>query len=187
MFNKRASEPRYQSTKIINTLAINQGEVIADIGSGGGHFTFQFAEAVGRDGHVYAIDVNQKLLDYVQQQAETNGYQNITVHCVTNTNLMLPPNTFDLLFIRNVYHHLPDRIQYFKKLHHVLKSSGRIVIIEYTRHGFFRRLLRHYVPHETIISEMRQAGYQVAESFTFLPDQSFTIFHSQLPEANRNE
>ena len=67
LYNKRASDSRSKSDEVINALAVKHGQVIADIGSGDGFFTFRFAEAVGRDGHVYAVDTSRKLLDYIQQ------------------------------------------------------------------------------------------------------------------------
>jgi ubiquinone/menaquinone biosynthesis C-methylase UbiE len=176
LFNRRASDSRAKSDEVINALAVKPGHVIADIGSGGGFFTLRFAETVGRDGYVYAVDTNRKLLDYIQQQAEAKGFENIVSLCVDEADLTLPINTFDLLFLRNAYHHLSNRIQYFKHLQHALKPGGRIAILEYTRGGLFRRLFRHYVPQATIISEMQEAGYQVVDTFDFLLDQSFTIF-----------
>ena len=176
LFNKRASDSRSKSDEVINALAVKHGQVIADIGSGGGFFTFRFAEAVGRDGHVYAVDTSRKLLDYIQQQAETKGYRNIISLGVDEADLTLSTNIFDLLFVRNVYHHLSNRIQYFKNLEHALKPGGRIAILEYTRGGLFRRIFGHYVPQALIISEMQEAGYQVVDTFNFLPEQSFTVF-----------
>lgn len=54
LFNKRASQPQFKAQEIIDTLRPAEGEVIADIGSGGGYFTMRFAREVGFNGTVYA-------------------------------------------------------------------------------------------------------------------------------------
>jgi len=58
------------------------------------------------------------------------------------------------------------------------EAVGRIAIIEYKRAKSFtfRRPFGHYVLRETIIKEMKEAGYRVKREFDFLPEQSFTIF-----------
>jgi hypothetical protein len=59
-----------------------------------------------------------------------------------------------------------------------LKPKGRVAIVEYKRAKpfTFRGMFRHYVPRETIIEEMKEAGYRVKQEFDFLSNQSFTIF-----------
>ncbi len=91
----------------------------------------------------------------------------------------LPDNTFDLIFFRNVYHHLKDRVDIMKGYRRKLRPEGRIAIIEYRPGGSlfsFRRLLGYNVPQEKIISEMEAAGFRKLVEFDFLPVQSFTIF-----------
>jgi arsenite methyltransferase len=176
MFNRRASDPRYQPDKIMDALALQRRQVVADIGSGGGYFSLRFAHAVGKEGRVYAVDTNPKLLAFVRQSAIDKGLDNVETRLIEGDDLPLPQKTFDLIFLRNVCHHLSHRVKYFTNIQNVLKPEGKIAIIEYTRSGVFRRLFQHYVPQETIITEMNEAGYQMQNAFNFLPDQSFTIF-----------
>ena len=80
--------------------------------------------------------------------------------------------------MRNVTHHIPNRIKYFKSLKRSLKPDGRIAIIEYKkgRSFTFCGFFGHYVPKETIIQEMKEAGYLLEKEFNFLPEQHFTIY-----------
>jgi 16S rRNA C1402 N4-methylase RsmH len=70
-------------------------------------------------------------------------------------------------------------VEYFKKLKNALKPNGRIAIIEYKssdgRFSFHRRF-GHYVPKETLNTEMKEAGYKLVKDLDFLPEQSFMIF-----------
>ena len=106
------------------------------------------------------------------------GLDNVETVLVTEDSLTLPEKSLDLVFMRNVTHHIPNRVEYFGKLKALLKPEGRIAIIEYRRGGrfSFRRMFGHYVPREIIIEEMSKAGYRLEEDLDFLSEQSFTIF-----------
>jgi arsenite methyltransferase len=179
MFNDKASSPKSKPDEVLNALDLQQGQKIADIGSGGGYFALRFAEIVGAEGRVFAVDTDQNFLDFIQNSAKEKGLANVETVLAAKDSAALPEKSLDLIFIRNVCHHLPDRPEYFKKLRVALKPEGRIAIIEYRRDkGFsFHRMFGHYVPKETIIKDMEEAGYQLEKDLDLLPEQSFTIFH----------
>jgi arsenite methyltransferase len=178
MFNRKASDPKNRPDQIIETLALRPGQNIADIGAGGGYFSLRFSEAVGSEGKVYAVDTDRKSLNFLANEAEKRVFTNIETVLVTEGRLHLPERSLDLAFIRNTYHHLTDRVQYFARLACLLKPSGRVAIVEYRRATSlsFRGLFKHYVPQEHIVDEMQKAGYRLDRVFGFLPEQSFTIF-----------
>lgn len=175
MFNRRASDPKYKPNRIIEALSLRKGQFVADIGSGGGYFSLRFADAVGKEGRVYAVDTNPKMLEFVRQSTKEKGIDNVETLLVEGDDLPLPEQTLNLFFMRNVCHHLPNRVEYFKNVKKLLKPEGKVAIIEYRCSGVFRRIFRHYVPQEIIINEMKEAGYKIKETFDFLPDQSYTI------------
>lgn len=80
--------------------------------------------------------------------------------------------------MRNVTHHIPNRVEYFKNLKMFLKSDGKIIIIEYKKGKSFtfRGIFGHDVPKEIITREMEEAGYLLEREFDFLPEQHFTIY-----------
>ncbi|MCX6671358.1 MAG: methyltransferase domain-containing protein [Euryarchaeota archaeon] len=179
MFNRKAARRQSKANEILKTLNIQPGQTIADIGSGGGFFTLLFSQLVGDKGRIYAIDTNQDFLEFINTQATKQGITNITTVRVTEQVIPLPTHSIDLVFVRNVYHHLQNRTQYFSEAKQLLTSEGRIAIIEFSQQGSkfsFHRRCGHNVPKEIIIEEMKKAGYTVSASFDFLPIQSFTIF-----------
>lgn len=178
MFNRRASDPKSRPDRILDALSLRPGQNVADIGAGGGYFSLRFAEVVGRKGQVYATDTNSEFLEFVRESANKGWLSNIRTILITESGLELPEKSLDLVFIRNVYHHLQNRVEYFRKLRALLKPGGRVAIIEYKRGGLFsfRRIFGHHVPREIIAEEMKEAGYRLKENFDFLPEQSFTIF-----------
>lgn len=178
MFNKKASDPKNKPDQILESLELQRGQSIADIGAGGGYFTLRFAEAVGKEGQVYAIDTDPGFLEFIKNNSEEKELNNVKTILSTEDKLNLPEKSLDLIFTRNVYHHLQNRVEYFKNLKRLLKSGSRVVIIEYKGGGrfSFRGMFGHYVPKEIILKEMDEAGYRFEKDFNFLPEQSFTIF-----------
>ena len=142
-----------------------------------GYFSLRFAEAVGRDGLIFAVDTNPDFLECIEESAREKGLGNVETILVKEDGLTLPESP-DLIFMRNVCHHLRNRVEYFRKLRSILKPDRRIAIIEYrsSRRFSFRGMFGHYVPRETIIEEMNEAGYRLVEDLDFLPEQSFTIY-----------
>lgn len=183
MFNKKASAPRNKPDQVIEVLGLKSGQVIADIGSGGGYFTLRFGEIVGKEGKVYAVDTDEKLLEFVKNNARQKGLNNITTVLAKDT-LNLPKESLDFVFMRNVTHHLSNRVRYFKELKKFLKPCGKVVIIEYKKGKPFTFCGRfgHYLSKDTIIQEMKEAGYIFEKEFDFLPEQHFTIYSNQQKE-----
>jgi arsenite methyltransferase len=171
MFNRQASDPKNKPDEILTALAVQPGQKVADIGAGGGYFALRFAKMVGKQGQVYAVDTDSGKIEFIKKSAAKGATDNVQTIVVTAGDLTLPEKV-DLIFLRNVYHHLKDRVHYFSMLKSSLKLDGRIAIIEHKGGSIFE----HRVNKETIVEEMRQAGYQVAKSLDFLPKQSFTIF-----------
>jgi len=178
MFNKKASNPKSKPDQILGTLALRRGQNIADIGAGGGYFSLRFADSVGIKGRVYAVDSNPKFLEFIRNSAKEMGLNNVRTILATEDKSTLPEKNLDLIFMRNVCHHLPNRVEYFRNLTGLLKPDGKIAIIEYKRGGLlsFHRIFGHDVPQEIIVKEMDGAGYQLEKDFDFLKNQSFTIF-----------
>lgn len=179
MFNRKAAQKKNQAEKILTTLRIQPGQTIADIGSGGGFFSILFSKQVGASGKVYAVDINKEFLEFITSQATKQNMTNITTVPTTEHTLPLPTKSIDLVFVRNVYHHLTNPITYFSEIKPLLTAQGQVVIIEHLPKGSrlsFHTRYGHNVPKETIIEEMNKAGYRVSASFDFLPTQSFTLF-----------
>jgi arsenite methyltransferase len=178
MFNRKASNPKNKPGEVLKALGLQQRQRVADVGSGGGYFALRFAEIVGAEGRVFAVDTNPKFLEFIQDSAKENGLTNVETVPTEKDKPILPEKSVDLIFMRNVCHHLSNRVEYFRRLKNTLKTSGRVAIIEYrSGRGFsFHKLFGHYVAKEKIIEEMKEAGYKLEKEEDFLPEQSFTLF-----------
>ena len=178
ILNKEASSAKSKPVEIIASLNIREGDIIADIGSGGGYFTLAFAGRAGKTGRVYAVDVKPKYLDFIQRKAAQEGYDNVISVLGAGGEMKLPEAGLDLVFARNVFHHLPEPGDYFRNLKKYLKPDGKVAIIDHKpKRGFgFVALFKHHTPGEAVVQEMEKAGYRFVKSFNFLPDQTFNLF-----------
>jgi ubiquinone/menaquinone biosynthesis C-methylase UbiE len=163
---------------VVQTLAIQPGAQVADLGAGGGYFTFRLADAVGPTGKVYAVDVDKGNLDYIAQRAKEQGYTNVETILAKYDDPLLPQKGVDLIFTCNVYHHLENRTDYFSSAARYLKPDGRVAIIDLNGNSWVHRLFLfgHWTPKETTRDELEAAGYALAHDFDFLSRQTFQVF-----------
>jgi len=189
MFNDKAASPKNRPDEILNLLDLKPGQKVADIGSGGGYFTLRFAHAVGEKGTVYAADVNEELLNYVDSNAAKEGLENVNTVRLSG-EVALPEKDLDMVFMRNLYHHLNERTEYLRGLGEFLKRNGKLVVIEHKPKtgGFFsfRRLFGHSTPKKTIEEEAKAAGYVLVQDHDVLPEQNFLVFTYVKPHTSKS-
>jgi ubiquinone/menaquinone biosynthesis C-methylase UbiE len=165
-----------QPQRVIESLQLRPGAVIADLGAGGGYFTFRLARAVGPAGKVYAVDIDREMVELVAAQAKKDAVSNVETILAKTDDPLLAQTGVDLIFTTNAYHHFDNRVTYFAKIRKYLRPGGRIAVIDFDRRAWLEGLLRHYTPSEFIKREMEQAGYVLQQDLDFLNRQSFLIF-----------
>jgi len=161
---------------VLALLGIGAGDRVADLGAGSGYFTFRLALAVGETGRVYAVDVDDDMLDTLAQRANEQGVANLEIVRGAQGDPKLPDGEIDLLFICNTYHHIADRPAYFRRVLADLAPNGRVAIVELDERSWFPRATGHFTSADTIAREMSEAGYRQVASHAILDRQSFLIF-----------
>ena len=152
--------------EVIPKLGLKPGMIVADIGAGSGLFTRPLAKAVGPAGKVYAVDIQQDLLDYINKRDKAENIGNVQTVLGANNDPKLPVRNVDLAFINDVLHHIENRAAYLKALGTYIKPSGRIAIIEMnkndpnTPHKGQPELL---VGREEILKWMSDAGFKLVD------------------------
>jgi arsenite methyltransferase len=165
-----------QPQKVIDSLQIRAGSVVADLGAGGGYFTFRLADAVGPAGKVFAVDVDPEMTELIEARARNDARKNVETILAKPADPMLPTTGVDLVFTSNTYHHIDNRIAYFANLRKYLRPGARVAVIDFDRRAWLEDLLRHYTPSEFIKRDLEQAGYALENEFDFLDRQSFLVF-----------
>ncbi len=162
--------------EVVDSLGVRAGDRIADLGAGGGYFTFRLSEATGPGGKVYAVDVDEEMTEYLEERARSESPENVEVILAEYHDPLLPKGGVDLLFTCNTYHHIQNRAEYFANVLKYLSPNGRVAIIDFRPEGWIQKIFPHSTSAEEIRSEMREAGYELEREYDFLSRQSFLVF-----------
>lgn len=165
-----------QPDRVIGELGLKPGDHVADLGAGSGYFTFRLADAVGASGRVYAVDIDSAMLDYLTRHATERGYRNVEAVLAAPDDARLPEASIDVIFTSDTYHHLDDRVAYFRRAARSLRTGGRIAIVDFNDDWWFVWLSGHWSPADQIRSEMQAAGYRLDREHDFIERQSFLVF-----------
>ncbi len=173
-FDDPAREAWQMPAKAIAALKLQAGQTVADIGSGTGYFAVRLARS-DADLQVYAVDIEPSMVDYLRSRAAEEGLPNIAVFPAGADAANLPA-AVDLALIVNTYHHIPNRVEYFRGLSGSLKPGGRLAIIDFKPDSPMGPPAEFRFTAGEIRSELSQAGYRQVEKHDFLPWQYFLVF-----------
>jgi ubiquinone/menaquinone biosynthesis C-methylase UbiE len=107
------------------------GMAVADVGAGSGFMTELFAKMVGPSGRVYAVDINPKLLELITQRAAKDGLKNIQTVLDNDKSSELPPNSVDIIFLCDTYHHFEFPKAMLASMLRALRPGGQVVLVEF--------------------------------------------------------
>jgi len=178
MLNFEASRPGKGAVEILRLLRLQEGQTVADVGAGGGYFTFLFSREVGEKGAVFAVDEKPGFLQFIRDQAAEKNLNNVRVIPAGDFPASLPAGGIDLIFMRNVFHHLEDPPAFLSTLKKILKPQGKMVIIDHRpgKGGGFVRIFRHFTPEEEIVRAAEKAGFRFFKRHDCLVSESFLVF-----------
>jgi len=163
--------------EVVAALDLKPGQRAADIGAGSGYFSVRLAQAVGKSGKVYAVDIQQDLIDHLNERAAETGLSQMQGVLGKPDDPTLEPGSVDLIFICDVVHHIENRQPYYRKLADALRPGGRLAIVD-----FYKKELpvgpapAMKIARSAMIEELKEAGFSLAESHDFLPYQYFLVF-----------
>ena len=118
---------------ILDTIGVESSEVVADIGCGIGYFTFALSEAVGKDGLVYALDIQPEMLEDVQSKITENNIKNVIPLVTKEYELTLEEASVGTALLCTVMHEVKMREKFLKEVNRILCVNGRVVIIEWIK------------------------------------------------------
>ena len=177
-FEREGREPYDHRFEIVDAAKIQPGSEVADIGTGTGLFVPLLSRAVGPEGKVYAVDIAQDFVEYVREKAEATGLKNVeSVQC-TERSTELPPNSIDLAFICDVYHHFEYPQSTLASLHRALRPNGEIFMVEFKREpGVSSEWTLNHVRagKEEFTKEIEEAGFRKVEEISGLMEDNYIL------------
>ncbi len=166
--------------EVIKEMNLKNGDVVADIGAGTGYFSRRIAKAVGPNGKVHAYDIEPNMVNHMKEDANKLGLKNYLPEVISADKPKFPENQFNVIFIANTYHHIPDRINYFKNLIKSLKKGGRLIIVDFKKMVTkFGPPKKHKIAKSQVTKELWKAGYEAKRSPNVMPYHYFIEFQSK--------
>jgi precorrin-6B methylase 2 len=124
-------ETEERTDLLLEAMQIRPGEVLADIGAGSGYFSWRMAKVAGPGGKVFAVDIQQEMLDLLQRNMDRREVRNVVPVLGTTNDPKLAPGSVDTMLMVDVYHEFDQPFEMLAAMLKGLKKGGRIVLVEF--------------------------------------------------------
>lgn len=165
---------------MVDALKLKKGEMIADIGAGTGYISRKLSQRIGTNGTVFAVEIQQEMLDILTNKAVAAGFKNIKPILGTVTDTKLPLASVDTILLVDVYHEFDFPFEMTRSMCAALKPGGRIVFVEYRGEDPEVPIKPvHKMTVAQLRKEMAAQPLEWKESIEVLPRQHIVIFNKK--------
>ena len=163
--------------RMLTSLDIKKGSVVADVGAGVGYHAWRLADIVGPTGRVIAEDIQEGMIQLLRRNIADRKLGNVDVILGTPTDPKLPAAAVDLVLMVDVYHEFSDPVAMMTQIRKALKPGGRVVLVEFKKEDPsvpIQPLHKMSVPE--VRAELESMGFKFQKSLEFLPWQHIIFF-----------
>lgn len=147
---------------ILNDIGLRSGLVFIDVGCGDGFFTLPAARIVGKEGIVYAVDLNAEAIDLLRQKASREELTNVRAEVGTAEDTVFCHACADIVFYSIVLHDFRDPSRALLNARTMLKPDGRVVDLDWKKKPMdFGPPLRIRFSEEYAARLIENAGFKV--------------------------
>lgn len=159
--------------RVIADLGLKPGQKVADIGAGTGYFSVRLARSAAKPA-VYAVDIEETMLAYLAKRAAEEGLSNVKTVLGGMESAKLP-EPVDIVLVVNTYHHIADRLTYFRHLRESLRKGGKLAIVDWKKGAPMGPADEFRFTPDEIRRELASAGFRVVAQHDYLPNQNYLI------------
>src|SRR6266542_2617144 len=165
---------------LLETLKLKPGNVVADIGAGTGFYSWRMANLVGDKGLVYAVDIQQEMIDLLAQKMAERKITNVKGVLGTITDPKLPARSVDLVLMVDVYHEFDHPFEMMQGICAALKIGGRVVFVEFRAEDPKVPIKEvHKMSEAQVRKEMSAQPLEWVETIATLPWQHVIVFRNK--------
>jgi len=121
---------------------LHPGEVVLDLGAGGGLDCFLAAKKVGPQGRVIGLDMTPELIKLARRNAKKMGATNVEFQYGEIEEIPLPDNSMDMVMSNCVINLSPDKDAVFREAYRVLRPGGRMIVSDIVTEGEIAQRIR---------------------------------------------
>ena len=155
-FDARGTEMQ----RIRETLRLENGMTIADVGAGKGELSAALAGEVGAGGKIFATDLDRDRVEALRRKFAREKLANVVVVEAGASDTRLPSACCDVIVLRRVYHHISDPAGINASLLRSLRPGGVLAIIDFPP-PFFLGRGEYGVPPKVLVSEVTGSGFEL--------------------------
>jgi len=181
-FEKEGREVYDKRMEVIAACSVRPGMAIADIGAGTGMYARLFAASTGAEGRVYAVDIAENFVDHVVETSREQGLNNVVGIVCKPDSVTLPPESVDIVFICDTYHHFEYPQSTMQSIHKALRPGGIVCLIDFVRiEGKSSDwILDHVRAGEKVVRrEIEDAGFELVEKVNLFEQNYFLKFRKK--------
>ncbi len=180
---RQEREQEENTSLLLKNLAVQPGQVIADIGAGSGYHSSLLSKMVG-NGKVYAVDVEPEMIAFLNERIKREGKKNIIPVLSTEKTVSLPANSMDMMLLVDVYHEFSFPYEMAISMLEALKPGGKLVLVEFRAEDPNVPIKTiHKMSQQQAVKEFKAAGFTFEKNISNLPWQHCLIFRK--PEISK--
>lgn len=181
--------------EFMQLIGVEPGMRVADIGAGQGYFTWALAKAVGEMGKVFAVEIDDRFLRFIETSARHQGLTHVETVFVEPGDIGLQPGSVDLVFVSQLCQDLLNEDEaaraadgtsegvarpFVRSVAQALAPGGTMVVVDHKKH--YGRERKDHVSDELITALVASGGLEkVAQHDVFEPVHFVAAYSKQAP------
>ncbi|MBC8351820.1 MAG: methyltransferase domain-containing protein [Planctomycetes bacterium] len=170
-------ENQERCSLMLANLGVKPGMTVCDMGCGNGFYALQMAKMVGEGGSVLGVDIQPKMLEFLNERAADAKINNVKPILGTLADPKLPKGTVDIILCADVYHEFSHPEQMLAAMRASLSPNGVVVLLEFREEDPKVPIKAlHKMSKAQVNKELTANGFKLVKEFDKLPWQHMMFF-----------